>query len=86
VEEGVDMAEETRRWGDRAWDVVIRGLGIILLAVSGYFFSRLSDTEKKIQQLEVNAAVTNTEKAQILMTLGEIKADVKSIKQKVGTP
>ena len=84
--DGDDMAEEVRRWGDRAWDVVIRGLGVILLAVSGYFFSRLSDTEKKIQQLEVNAAVTNTEKAQILMTLGEIKSDVKAIKMKVGTP
>lgn len=86
MEEGVDLAEETRRWGDRAWDVVIRAIGVMLLAVSGYFFTRLSDTEKKIQQLEIKAAVTDTEKAQILVTLGEIKADVKAIKLKVGTP
>lgn len=81
-----DMPDETRRWGDRAWDVVIRAMGVLLLCVSGYFFTRLTDTEKKIQNLEIKAAVTDTEKAQILMTLGEIKADVKAIKMKVGTP
>lgn len=81
------MAEEVqRRWGDRAWDVGLRVIGVILMAVCGYFFTRLSETEKKIQQLEVRAAVTDTEKAQILMTLGEIKTDVKAIKAKVGVP
>ena len=80
------MAEETRRWGDRAWDVGLRVIGVLLLAVSAYGFSRRADAEKKIQSLEVNAAVTNTEKAQILMTLGEIRSDVRAIKAKVGVP
>ena len=80
------MAEDTRRWGDRAWDVGLRVIGILLIAICTYFFSRLNEADKKIQALEVSNAVTNTEKAQILMTLGEIKSDVKAIKLKVGTP
>lgn len=80
------MAEDVRRWGDRAWDVSLRVIGVLLIAVSAYGFSRISDMEKKVQSLEVNAAVTNTEKAQILMTLGEIRADVRAIKVKVGVP
>lgn len=81
-----DLADDTRRWADRAWDVGIRVIGVMLMAICSYFFIRLGDTEKKIQNLEVKAAVTDTEKAQILMTLGEIKGDVKEIKKKVGTP
>lgn len=80
------MAEDARRWADRAWDVGIRVIGVLLLCISSYFFVRLNDTEKKIQCLEVKQAVTDTEKAQILMTLGEIKSDVKAIKSKVGVP
>lgn len=80
------MAEEGRRWGDRAWDVGVRVIGVLLICISSYFFIRLNETEKKIQSLEVKAAVTDTEKAQILMTLGEIKSDVKAIKSKVGVP
>ena len=80
------MPEDVRRWGDRAWDVWMRVIGVLLIGISGYGFSRIADAEKKIQSLEVNAAVTNTEKAQILMTLGEIRSDVRAIKAKVGVP
>lgn len=80
------MADDTRRWADRAWDVGIRVIGVLLIGSCSYVFVRLGETEKKIQQLEIKAAVTDTEKAQILMTLGEIKSDVKEIKKKVGTP
>ncbi len=83
---GDEVPEDSRRWADRAWDVGIRVIGVLLLCISSYFFVRLNDTEKKIQCLEVKQAVTDTEKAQILMTLGEIKSDVKAIKSKVGVP
>jgi hypothetical protein len=90
MEEDDAVVEDTvavaRRWGDRAWDIAIRVMGVALLAICGYFFSRLSDAEAKIHGLEVKAAVNDSEKAQILMTLGEIKTDVKAIKAKVGVP
>lgn len=80
------MSEETRRWGDRAWDVALKVIGVLVLACCTYFFVRLNQAETKIQQLEVRAAVNDTEKAQMFVTLGEIKADVKAIKAKVGVP
>lgn len=80
------MSEETRRWGDRAWDVAMKVVGVLLMVVCSYFFVRLGQAETKIQHLEVRAAVNDTEKTQMFVTLGEIKADVKSIKAKVGVP
>lgn len=77
------MSDTERRWSDRAWDVGLRVLGVLLLAVSSYFFVRQNSLEAKVQALEIKAAVVDTEKATINQTLGEIKADIKEIKEKV---
>jgi len=61
-------------------------MGVLLAAISAYFFARLNDAEKRVQTLEIRAAVIDSEKATIIATLSEIKADVKAIKTKVGTP
>ena len=82
------MGEDTdvRRWSDRAWDVALKIIGVLLCVVSGWFYTRLSAAEGKLQSLEIRAAVTDSEKATILSRLAEIQVDVKAIKNKVGVP
>lgn len=77
---------ETRRWGDRAWDIGLRVIGVLLLAICGYIFSRMAATEAKVQTLEIKSAVNDYEKANISSKLNEIQADIKQIKTKVGVP
>ncbi len=77
------MSETERRWGDKAWDVGMRVIGVLAVAVSGFFYSQISDSQKRIQQLEVKAAVVDEAKNAILVTLGEIKADIREIKAQI---
>jgi hypothetical protein len=74
------VSDTERRWGDKAWDVGMRVIGVLAIAVSGFFYSQINDTQKRIQQLEVKAAVVDEAKNAILVTLGEIKADIREIK------
>ena len=77
---------DVRRWSDKAWDVALKIIGVLLCVVSGWFYTRLAATEAKLQSLEIRAAVTDSEKATILSRLAEIQVDVKAIKNKVGVP
>lgn len=77
------MSETEKRWSDRAWDVGLRIIGILAIAVSGFFYSQITDLGKRCQQLEVKAAVVDEAKNSILVTLGEIKADIREIKTQV---
>jgi hypothetical protein len=77
------VSDTERRWGDKAWDVGMRVIGVLAVAVSGFFYSQISDSQKRIQQLEVKAAVVDEAKNAILVTLGEIKADIREIKAQI---
>jgi hypothetical protein len=77
------VPDTERRWGDKAWDVGMRVIGVLAIAVSGFFYSQITDTQKRIQQLEVKAAVVDEAKNAILVTLGEIKADIREIKAQI---
>lgn len=77
------MSDTERRWADRAWDVGVRVMGVLLMAISCFFYARQNDMEKEVQALKIKVAVVDTEKNTIMINLGEIKSDIRDIKDKM---
>lgn len=78
--------KDTQRWGDRAWDVALRVLGVTLVGVCAFLTSRILSNEERIRALEVRAAVVDEARSNQSKILSEIQTDVKAIKAKVGVP
>lgn len=79
-------AKARDRWGDRAWDVALRVLGVTLVGVCAFLTSRIISNEERIRGLEVRAAVIDEYRNNQARVLSEIQADVRAIKAKVGVP
>jgi hypothetical protein len=77
------VSDTERRFGEKAWDIALKIIAVLLMAISGHLFYRLDQQDDRLRTLETKAAVIDTEKNTIMVTLGEIKADLREIKAQI---
>jgi hypothetical protein len=68
---------ESRRWVDKAWNVLVSIVGFLLISACSILWGKLTSMEERIRPLEVRDGVNSEKFAQMKKDIEEIKGDVK---------